>query len=134
MTDAEERNNWERFKNSRIGRFPRPSMFNLSCYEVFDSFDEFVLNGRPYHLNGCSMLPPQQEQSVPNTDLPEYPCQQEQEEEIQENNESVINPMTETLIQSEARGSVFKGWVGAAGAQQMKTMLDANIPCRWTNP
>lgn len=135
MNEAEERLNWETHKQRRsIRGLVRPEGWNRTCYEVFDSFDEFALNGRPYHLNGVGGLPPRVE---PPTSYDEYPFGREstrRDEPDPQPSPSRMSPMTEALIQARATGSTFKGWVGAKGAQEMKIMIDANIPMRWMNP
>ena len=136
MTDADERNNWERFKNRRMNQFPRPTYYNMSCYEVFDSFDEFVLNGRPYSLNNCPLPIPQSEpEPQGNTEMCDCPRpKREAEVEVQNSGNSPIHPLTEAAIQGDLLGTGFKGWHGVRGAIEMQIMRDANLPYRWTKP
>jgi hypothetical protein len=147
MNEAEERLNWETHKQRRsIHGLVRPEGWNRTCYEVFDSFDEFALNGRPYQLNGVGGLPPRVEPPTSPDEfdfLCDFPPRRgstrhddgdESDETDSQPSPSRMSPMTEALIQARATGSSFKGWVGATGAQQMKIMIDANIPMRWMNP
>jgi hypothetical protein len=134
MTNPEERMNWEVHKNNRIKSIPAPPDMNRTCYELFDSFDEFVMNGSPYHLNGCGGLPPKLEQtesfSVPMFEYNEQDCRQVSEPVIT-NQDDGISLQTDAALWSQATGIPFIPYQGNIGAEQMRLMREMNQGYRW---
>jgi hypothetical protein len=105
---------------------------NRTCYEVFDSFDEFRMNGSPYHLNGCGGLPPQSVMpSSGGVPMIEYTDDRSESEETTVVRESAFSPQTEAALWSQATGIPFTPYFGAIGEQQLKLLRDMNQGYRW---
>jgi len=134
MTNQQERMAWELHKNNRINSRPAPPDMDRTCYEVFDSFDEFVMNGSPYHLNGCGGLPPQfvptTSSSVPMVEYHEQDRGQASES-VTINQDSGISPQTDAALWSQATGIPFTPYFGTIGAEHMKLLREMNQGYRW---
>jgi hypothetical protein len=135
MDDKEEQFSWEREKSRRNNSFPRPHDFNRSCYEVFDSFSEFCLNGKPYNLNDCGGLPKDLEES--NSIDFEMPLSLrsrvvEEKEEIRKDDAPAIHPQTDAYLWAQAKGVEFSAWDGAVGAERLKVIRENNLPYSWS--
>jgi hypothetical protein len=132
MNNGPERMAWEAYKNRRVNSRPLPPDMNRTCYEVFDSFDEFTMNGSPYHLNGCGGLPPQQD-GVQAIGVPmiEYAEPESDSESIRVVGDSGISPQTDAALWSQATGIPFTPYFGPIGEQQLKLLREMNQGYRW---
>lgn len=133
MNMANEQFLWEHEKSRRQSIFPRPKDFNRSCYEVFESFDEFEMNGKPYNLNGCGGIPllhlDNGEKEVELID--ELPSRRPAPEPPKQEPVYMMSPQTEAALWAQATGSKFIPWQGAAGEAAMNIKRKGNMPFIW---
>lgn len=135
MDNAEEQVRWEKEKNRRNSIFPRPHDFNRSCYEVFESFYEFCLNGKPYNLNDCGGLPQDLEESNSvDFEMPPFLRGRavEEQEEVKVDQTPAVHPQTDAYLWAQARGVEFSAYDGTTGADRLKTIRECNLPYSWS--
>lgn len=131
----DERMAWEAHKDRRAKSRPMSPDMGRTCYEVFDSFDEFTMNGSPYHLNGCGGLPPQPPQSVQavsgGVPMVEYTEPSGGDENVEVVGGTEISPQVEAALWSQATGIPFTPYFGTIGEQQLRILRDMNQGYRW---